>query len=358
MKVLIITDAWHPQVNGVVRTYEHLGEELTRRGHEVRVIGPSDFPVRMPMPGYREIKLALFPYRRLEKMIDGYKPDSIHIATEGPLGWAARRYCLRHDEPYTTTYHTHFPDYVAKRIAWFLPFSYGIVHELAKKYVRTFHAHSHTMMVATQSLEDQLRSWNFKAPMHRLTRGAKFDQFYPGPKNLFKNLPQPVALFVGRVAIEKNIEDFLSMKWAGSKIVVGEGPRLEEFRAKYPNAHFVGRKSGKELADHYRSADVFVFPSRTDTFGMVLVEALACGIPVAGYNVTGPRDIVTENFLGVIHDNDLSLAAHKALTCGTAQQRADYVRSYYTWDNAGRQFEDALFPELMIQKKNGSYSAG
>ena len=346
MKVLIVTDAWHPQVNGVVRTYEHLGEELEKRGHTVRVIGPSDFPLRVPLPGYAEIKLAIAPYRRLEKMIRAYAPDRFHIATEGPLGWATRKYCLRHGQPYTTTYHTHFPDYVAKRFVRKSSPLYGIIHARAKNYVRRFHAHSKSMMVATQSLQDELKSWDFKIPMRRLTRGAKLDQFYPGSKTLFRDLPQPVALYVGRVAIEKSIEDFLAMPWRGSKIIVGEGPSMADLKQKYSDAHFVGRKSGHELAEHYRSADVFVFPSRTDTFGMVLVEALACGIPVAGYNVTGPRDIITENFLGATHDDDLSIAAAQAMSTGTPEQRVAHVKTHFTWDTAGRQFEEALLKDI------------
>ena len=342
MKVLIISDAWHPQVNGVVRTYEHIGTELERAGHIIRVIGPSDFPLCFPMPGYAEIKLALFPYRALKKMIDEWQPDSIHIATEGPLGWAARRYCLKNEHSFTTSFHTHFPDYATKRLGIFAPLLHKTVHMLARQYVRIFHAPATVMMVATQSLEDELKSWGFKTPMHRVTRGANFEQFFPEGKKLFHDLPKPVALYVGRVAVEKNIEDFLTMPWKGSKVVVGEGPSLRTLEKKYPDAIFTGKKTGTDLADHYRSADVFVFPSRTDTFGMVLVEALACGVPVAGYNVTGPRDIITEDFLGAIDNTDLSAAAQKALREGTPEQRTAHVKNYYTWRNAAHQFAEAL----------------
>jgi glycosyltransferase involved in cell wall biosynthesis len=342
MRLLIITDAWHPQVNGVVRTYEHLGEELVKMGHTVHVIGPADFPWTIPMPGYPEIMLALFPYRRLCRMIEQYNPDTIHISTEGPLGWAGRRYCLKHKIPYSTTYHTQFPDYVAKRVTKFKPL-YKFVHGLGIQVVKTFHAHSKVLFIATQSIEDQLKSWGFKTPIYRLTRGAKLDQFYPGPKTVMQDLPKPIALYVGRVAIEKSIEDFLGMQWGGSKVVVGDGPSLIELQKKYPDAHFMGKKTGTELADYYRSADVFVFPSRTDTFGMVIIEALATGLPVAGYDVTGPQDIVTEPMLGAINDNDLSDAAQRALNApGTREQRAQHVKDYYTWENAARQFEEAL----------------
>lgn len=342
MKILIITDAWHPQVNGVVRTYEHLIEELESLGHNINVISPADFSISMPMPGYSEIKLAIFPYHRLKKMIRKYAPDVIHVATEGPLGWAGRKYCIKRELHYTTSYHTQFPDYVAKRVAKFLPFLYNTAHRLAKHFIRTFHAHSTAMMIATQSLEDQLKIWGFKNPMHHLIRGANLDMFYPGEKTLFQDLPKPIALYVGRVAIEKNLEDFLGMEWAGSKIIVGDGPSLNILSRKYPDSHFVGTKIGADLAEHYRSADVFAFPSKTDTFGIVLIEALASGLPIAAYNVTGPRDIITEDFLGSLHENDLARAARQALKTGTPERRAEHVKNYYTWEHAGKQFEIGL----------------
>ncbi len=343
MKLLIITDAWHPQINGVVRTYEHLIEELEKIGHDIRVISPSDFRWQIPLPGYGEIKLALAPYRRLAKMIEDHAPETIHIATEGPLGWAARKYCIKNNLNFSTCYHSHFPDYFAKRIARFLPFLHDRAHETTKNLVRRFHAPAQTMMIATQSLEDELKSWNFKTPMLRLSRGVDLDLFKPDKKNLFHDLPGPIALYVGRVAIEKSIEDFLKMKWGGSKIVVGDGPIRTSLSRKYPDVHFAGSKQGTELADHYRSADVFVFPSRTDTFGMVQIEALSCGLPVAGYNVRGPKDIITEDFLGIIGDN-LSDAAHKALKSGTKIQRNEHIQKHYSWDNVAQQFTKAMFP--------------
>lgn len=336
MKLVIVSDAWRPQINGVVRTYEHLKDELEKMGHEVRVIGPAEFPA-LPMLGYSEIKLALFPYKRLERLIDEFKPDYIHLATEGPLGWAGRKYCERRGIIFSSSYHTHFPDYVARRIGRFLPFLYKPVHEITKRVVRRFHAPSRALMLATASLEEELKSWGFKAPIFRFSRGVVIDQFHPGEKNLFSDLKRPVALYVGRVAIEKSIEDMLSMAWEGSKVVVGDGPELHELKSKYADAVFTGAKTGKELADHYRSADVFVFPSRTDTFGMVLIEALASGLPVAGYDVTGPKDIITEAFLGAVGE-DLSGAARKAMQQGTPLQRSEYARAHYTWENAARQF--------------------
>jgi glycosyltransferase involved in cell wall biosynthesis len=337
MKILIITDAWHPQVNGVVRTYEHLSAELEKLGHTVRVIGPAEFPVTIPMPSYPEIKLAVFPHLLLYKKIREFGPDTVHVATEGPLGWAGRRWCIRNKMPYTTTYHTHFPDYVAKRVAKALPFLYNPVKAFAKALVRHFHSTAKAMFVATQSLEDELKSWNWPTPMIRLIRGVKLEQFTPEKSDVFKDLKGPVAIYVGRVAIEKNLEAYLGMQWDGTKVVVGDGPAMDELKKKYPDAVFVGKKEGVELARQYQGADVFVFPSRTDTFGMVLIEALACGLPVAAYDVTGPRDIVTKPFLGVL-DDDLAAAARKALSVGTREERATYTAQTYTWPHVAQQF--------------------
>ena len=346
MKLLIISDAWFPQINGVVRTYEYLSRELIKMGHEVRVIGPSDFPHRIPMPGYSEIKLAIMPYNRIKKIIEDYQPDKIHISTEGPLGWAARRYCIKTCRPFSTSYHTQFPDYVARRVARFMPFLYKWVHGLGIKYVRKFHAPSSVMMVATNSLEQTLKSWGFKNPMHRLIRGANLQLFKPGEKTKYKDLKGPIALYVGRVAIEKSIEDFLDMPWHGTKIIIGDGPSREELEKKYAHAIFLGNKTGEELAEYYRSADVFVFPSRTDTFGIVIIEALASGLPVAGYKVTGPVDIVTKDFLGALHENDLAKAVTKALSCGTQEERSEYVKECFTWEYAAHQYEDALINKV------------
>lgn len=346
MKLLIITDAWHPQVNGVVRTYEHLGEELQKLGHTVNVISPVDFPHRIPTPGYAEIELVFAPYHRLKKMIEAHNPDNIHISTEGPLGWAARRYCLKHGRPFSSSYHTQFPDYIAKRMAKFLPVLYRPVHSMAKAHIRRFHSASSVMMVATDSLEKTLRKWGFKNPIHRVTRGAKLDQFFPNKKTEFKDLKAPIALYVGRIATEKSIENFLTMDWEGSKVLVGDGPDRAALEAKYTDAIFTGSKTGKDLANHYRSADIFAFPSRTDTFGMVLVEAMACGLPVAAYNVTGPKDIITEDYLGSLHETDLAAAARKALENGDRKKCAKHARDYFTWENAGHQYEDALLNKV------------
>lgn len=342
-KILIVSDAWKPQVNGVVRTYEHLERELTAAGHDVSILGPRDFPLRVPLPFYPEIELALFTDRPLARKIAQAGPERIHIATEGPLGRAARRFCLREAFAFTTSYHTHFPDYLAGRIDSYIPALREPMRRWSIAFLRAFHAPAQTMLVATPSLEAELKEWGFRAPMHRMTRGVDLSLFHPGEKNLFTNLRRPVAVNVGRVAVEKNLEAFLNMPWEGSKIVVGDGPLLAHFRNRFPDIVFTGKKTGRELADHYRSADVFVFPSKTDTFGMVLIEALACGLPIAAYDATGPRDIVTHGFLGQIGE-DLSACAREALMDGTPQERFAHVRENYQWSVAAQQFLEAFHP--------------
>lgn len=341
MKLLIISDAWHPQVNGVVRTYEYLCRELEKNGYQVDVISPSNFAITMPMPFYPEIKLAIKPYKRLKRLIKDYNPDRIHIATEGPLGWAARKFCLKNKIVFTTCYHTQFPDYVAKRFAWLIPSLYDRVHKLAIKSVRNFHAPSAAIMVATKSLEKQLLDWKFLTPIKPLTRGVDTSIFFPADKKIFKDLKAPIALYVGRIAIEKNLEEFLKMDWDGSKVLVGDGPIRQELENKYPHALFVGKKTGQELADHYRSSDVFVFPSKTDTFGIVLIEALACGLPIAAYDVMGPKDIITESYMGELSD-DLSKAAKSATKLSDKNKLYEHVKNNYSWEKASKQFIDAI----------------
>ncbi len=342
MKVLIISDAWHPQINGVVRTYEYLCEELETMGHQIEVIGPADFPFIIPMPFYSEIKLVIAPTKRLKRIIKDFTPDKIHIATEGPLGWATRKYCIKNNIKYTSCYHTQFPDYVAKRFAWLIPPLYDVVHRNAVKLVRRFHAQSSNVMVATKSLEKQLLAWDFTAPIKHLSRGVDFDVFHPKEANILKNLKRPIALYVGRLAIEKNMEAFLDMEWSGSKVIVGDGPIRNILERKHPNTLFTGKKTKDELADYYRSSDVFVFPSKTDTFGIVLIEALACGLPVAGYDVMGPKDIVAHEYLGALDKNDLSKAATRAINQADKAKCAAHVKEHYNWKTAGKQFLEAL----------------
>ncbi|MCB9963966.1 MAG: glycosyltransferase family 1 protein [Rhodospirillales bacterium] len=341
MKILIISDAWHPQVNGVVRTYEHLVEELEAMGHTTLVIGPEDFPWRTGLPGYEEIRLVLFPYRHLKRMIDGFAPDIIHIAVEGPLGWAARRYCRVHQKEFSSAYHTHFPKYAEERIPHFLSFLRKPIRKLSRWYVRSFHKPAKVLLIASPSLEENLREWQFQNRILRLTRGINEKIFYPGEKVAFQDLKRPVALYVGRVSVEKNLEAFLKMAWDGTKVVVGNGPSKTYLQKKYPEAVFTGQKSGQALADLYRSADMFVFPSRTDTFGIVLLEALGCGLPVAAYPVIGPKDIISEDCLGCL-DEDLSKAARVALERGDPAKCVAYVRKNFSWKTAAQQFLDAF----------------
>lgn len=340
MKILIISDAWHPQVNGVVRSYEGLIPALHAQGHAVKVIGPDAFPHRFGMVGYKEIELVFKPYKRLSQMIEDYRPDTIHIATEGPLGWVARRYCLRRGIKFTSCYHSQFPEYFAKRFEKIWRGFYKPVYTIGVAVVKKFHAPSSALLVTTASMAARLKKMGVQAPLHFFTRGADNDFFHLGNKNLFEDLKKPVALYVGRLAMEKNIGEFLEMDWAGSKVVVGHGPDEGTLKARYPDAHFTGKKEGASLGDHYRSADVFVFPSCTDTFGMVLIEALACGLPIAAHDVTGPCDVVTDENLGVLSP-DLSEAAQKALEQGGAAARSQHVRQHYSWDKAAEQFVEA-----------------
>jgi len=341
MKILIVTDAWTPQLNGVVRTYEHLNKKLLEAGHDVHIISPQNFSNTVPMPGYKEINLVLFPYRKIKTLINDLgELDTIHIATEGPLGWAARKYCLKHRKKFTTSYHTQFPDYLARRVSKYLPILHKPFHTIGIKLVRRFHKPSNALLVTTQSMANQLIEWNFKPQIYPFTKGIDREIFKLGKKNLFDDLPRPIALYVGRLAIEKNIEDFLTMEWEGSKVIVGHGPDAEMLQKKYPDAYFVGTKTDQDLADHYRSADVFVFPSRTDTFGIVLIEALSCGLPLAAYNAIGPRDIITTDELGSLN-NDLSTAAHTALKNGSPKERHQHVKEKYTWEIAMENFLNA-----------------
>lgn len=331
MKLLIVTDAWHPQVNGVVRTLTTTRAELERLGHKVEVIAPDRFRT-IPMPTYPEIRLALAPSRRVRRMIEEAQPDAIHIATEGPLGFAARRYCLKHKLPFTTAYHTRFPEYVRDRAPVPLSLSYA--------FIRRFHAPAHSVMVATASIEADLERRGF-TNIRRWSRGVDTDLFRPGLKDLFAHLPRPVFISVGRVAVEKNIEAFLSLDLPGSKVVVGDGPQLAELKARYPDVTFVGAKHGEELARHYAAADVFVFPSRTDTFGLVLLEALASGLPVAAFPVPGPLDVIGDSPAGVLSE-DLRGACLQAVGIDPTVCR-DHALGF-SWQSCAQQFLANLRP--------------
>jgi glycosyltransferase involved in cell wall biosynthesis len=301
-RILIFTDAWAPQVNGVVRTLETLGRDLESLGCEVRYATPEG-QLTVPLPTYPEIRMALFPRRSLAKLIDDFVPDAIHIATEGTIGLSARAICRARGLPFTTSFHTRFPDYVHARF----PF---ISRVLVYRFLRWFHAPASSVMVATPSLKEELEANGFRN-VRIWTRGVDIAQFRPMPDASLP-WPRPIWLYVGRIAVEKNVEAFLGLDLPGTKVVIGDGPARATLARAYPNVQFLGPKSGEELIRHYAASDVFVFPSLTDTFGLVMLEALACGVPVAAFPVQGPRDVVGDAPVAVL-DTDLRNACLKAL---------------------------------------------
>jgi 1,2-diacylglycerol 3-alpha-glucosyltransferase/glucuronosyltransferase len=323
MRILVATDAWHPQVNGVVRTYERLAQELKVLGVELCVLAPHEF-YNLPCPTYPEIRLALPGWTRVARRFRALKPDAVHIATEGPIGWMARRYCRARSIPFTTSFHTRFPEYLAQRFAIPTPWTTAIL--------RRFHNAGRGLMAATPSLAHELEVHGFERVMP-WTRGVDTDLFRPRPVRLFGE--DPVFLYVGRVSAEKNITAFLDLDLPGRKVVVGAGPQLAELQAAYPDVLFTGKRTGEALAECYASADVFVFPSRTDTFGMVLLEAMASGLPVAAFPVTGPKDIVVSGETGVLSEN-LRAAALGALQLD--RERIRVKAAEFGWEAAARLF--------------------
>lgn len=332
MKIAIVTDAWVPQVNGVVRTLQSVRNELEARGHEVLVISP-DLYRSCPCPTYPEIRLALAGPNSVGARIAAFGPDAIHLSTEGPLCLAARRWCLRRAIPFTTAYHTQFPDYIARRT--------GIPAALFWLYIRWFHARAKRVLVSTLSVRAELASHGISHVAH-WGRGVDLTQFTPDKPapTIYTHLPRPIQLYVGRVAVEKNIEAFLASEIKGSKVIVGDGPARKRLQSRYPDAHFLGTMNGHALAGAYAGADVFVFPSLTDTFGLVMIEALACGTPMAAYPVSGPIDIVADN-VGALA-GDLESAIALALTRDRAVCAA-YGRTF-TWGASAQQFIAALSP--------------
>jgi glycosyltransferase involved in cell wall biosynthesis len=330
MRIMIVTDAWFPQTNGVVSTLAQTAAWLGRFGHEIRMLTPKDFR-SVACPTYPEIRLSLFPYKKVEKDILAFAPQALHIATEGPLGLSARRFCLRWGLRFTTSYHTQFPQYLRAR--------FPIPVKLSYAALRRFHGVAVRCMVSTASMRKELAAQGFCNLAH-WQRGVDTEKFRPRPKDLL-DLPRPIAAYVGRVAIEKNIAAFLGMSWAGSKIVIGDGPERARLQQQYPNATFTGYKFGDELACHLAAADVMVFPSRTDTFGLVNLEAMACGVPVAAYPVTGPIDIIEDGVTGAL-DNDLAAAAVRALDVDPNACRARALKS--GWDISSHEFERNLVP--------------
>ena len=341
MRIAICTDAWHPQINGVVRSISTTVAQLLARGHEVELITPDQFRT-IPLPGYSEIRLAMIPRFGTRRTLSDFVPDIVHIATEGPIGWSARAWCRSHRVPFTTAFHTRFPDYVAVRT--------GINAERFWPLMRRFHAPAQAVLVATPSLGAELATRGL--PHWQLwSRGIDGALFHPrhAPLPELTGWPGPVMLYVGRVAAEKDLPAFLDLALPGRKVVVGDGPQLHELQTRYPEVTFLGALSGERLARAYCSADVFVFPSRTDTFGLVVIEALACGLPVAALPVPGPLDIIGPDGRGAdgmfpatigALDADLSVAIQKALRLDPLA--AAIAGASYSWDRATDQFEAAL----------------
>ncbi len=331
MRIMLVTDAWEPQMNGVVRTLSRTVAECRDMGHEVEVISPDGFRT-MPLPTYPEIQLAMGAKKEIERRMLAFAPDAIHIATEGTLGVAARAICLKWGWPFTTSYHTKFPEYLSARVK-VAPLQAGYA------FMRWFHNAGDRLMVATPSMRDDLARRGFKN-ITPWARGVDVELFNPdkrfmGGKDVYEGLERPILLNVGRVSVEKNMEAFLKLKSPGTKVVVGHGPQLEELKAKYPDAVFAGSRFGEELARYFADADVFVFPSLTDTFGLVILEAMATGTPVAAYPAHGPKDIIPGSGAGAVGD-DLEAAVTECLTLDRENVRA-YAEGY-SWRNCAIEF--------------------
>ncbi|GBQ87091.1 glycosyltransferase [Acetobacter nitrogenifigens DSM 23921 = NBRC 105050] len=336
LRILVATDAWKPQVNGVVRTMTTVIDGLRARGHEVEVLGPDRFR-SVPCPTYPEIRLAVWPGPGFDRMARAFRPQALHIVTEGPIGWAAWRWARKQGMPFTTSYHTRFPEYVQARAKIGLGLSYAVL--------RRFHNAAEATLVATESLREDLAARGFTR-LKPWTRGVDLARFSPEPRRDWKTelgVQGPVFVHVGRIAVEKNIEAFLSLDLPGSKVVVGDGPQRAALQHRFPEAFFTGRLSEGALAAAYAGGDVFVFPSLTDTFGLVLLESLACGTPVAAYDVTGPRDILagTGGRVGTV-GADLRAACLAALNADRGACRAHAER--FTWEACTEMFEKALSP--------------
>jgi len=325
-------------MNGVVRTLTRTVDACRAAGHMVEVIAPSDGYFTLPLPTYPDIRLAPFAFKDVERRMIAFRPEAIHIATEGPLGQAARAMCIKWKLPFTTSYHTKFPEYIKARFP-FIPLSWPY------KFVRNFHNSGGRTMVTTQSMKDFLTERGF-TNLDVWARGVDLSLFHPGqkqnPGDVYAGLPRPVFVNVGRVAVEKNIEAFLDLDLPGSKVVVGDGPALSTLKKKYPDVTFTGSKYKAELARHFADADVFVFPSLTDTFGLVNIEAMACGVPVAAYRVSGPIDIIPGSKAGVCHD-DLKTACLEALKLSAADCVAH--AKTYSWEAVSDIFMSYLTPE-------------
>jgi glycosyltransferase involved in cell wall biosynthesis len=338
MRILLATDAWEPQVNGVVRTLTRTLAELRAMGHEIEVISPDQFR-SVPLPTYSEIQLAIGAYGPTQEKFKSFEPEAIHIATEGPIGLAARRICLEWQLPFTTSYHTRFPEYISARVP--VPLSAGYA------YMRWFHGPSGRIMVATPTMRAELEAHGFRN-ISPWSRGVDLELFRPrqaGDPDVFEGLPRPIFLNVGRVAVEKNIEAFAELKLPGTKVVVGDGPQRAELEKKHPEVVFAGAKFGSELAAHFACADVFVFPSLTDTFGLVILEAMATGTPVAGFSAPGPIDIIPGSDAGALAPGKSGGLAEAAVACLDLDRKT--VRAFaerYSWRACAEEFLHNLQP--------------
>lgn len=356
MKLALVTDAWLPQVNGVVTTMLELQRQLQAQGHEVLVVHPGDFRTR-PCPGYPGIDLAVQPGPGLALRLDSFDPDAVHLATEGPLGWAARRHCLRRGLAFTTAFHTKFPEiaHAALRV----PVGWGYA------LLRHFHRPSAGVLVPTRSVLDQLARRRF-AHLRPWTHGVDLDLFpyrdRPGIFPGLEGLPRPLWLFVGRVSYEKNIQAFLRTPLPGSKVVCGVGPVREGLQRAHPGVHWIGLLERPVLARLYAAADVFVFPSHADTFGLVMVEAMASGTPVAAYPVDGPLEVLGRPApgggrpLGGVMDEDLGRACMRAL--GVPREEARLRAQDFSWAQAAQVFAQALVPARPGRPVPGAAAAG
>jgi len=338
MRILLATDAWEPQVNGVVRTLTRVVAELRDMGDEVEVISPDQFP-SFPLPTYPEIKLAVGAYEKVQDKFKSFEPEAIHIATEGPIGLAARRICIEWKLPFTTSYHTRFPEYVSARLP--VPLAAGYA------YMKWFHKPSGRLMVATPTLRDELARHGFRN-LSQWSRGVDTEVFRPrrpGDPDPYEGLQRPIFLNVGRVAVEKNIEAFVSLELPGTKVVVGDGPQREELSARYPEVVFVGAKFGAELSAYFAGADVFVFPSLTDTFGLVLLEAMASGAPVAAFSAPGPIDLIPGSGAGVVAPGQSDGLREACVACLELDREA--VRAFaeqFSWPACAEEFRRNLQP--------------
>lgn len=330
MRIAIVTDAWHPQRNGVVRVLASLCDHLERQGHQLLVIEPERFRT-IPCPSYPEIKLSLFAGAELGLALHDFAPDAIHLATEGPLGWTARRWCLDRRLPFTTAYHTKFPHYVRARTGVPLSWPYALM--------RRFHAPSTAVLCPSPSVRRELGEWSF-ANAVEWSHGVDAATFHPQPKD-FVDLPRPLFLYVGRVAVEKNLPAFLSLDLPGSKMVVGDGPARAGLMKRFPQVHWRIANGDAELSRYFAAGDCFVFPSKTDTFGLVMLEALASGVPVAAFPVPGPQDVLGDSLVGVLN-HDLRAAALAALDIPASQCRDHACR--FSWERVTDEFLALLAP--------------